>query len=374
MEKRAKWVTRACLLLLLIAVGLGGFFYGKAKEGSRFEEEKKLNILLHRSDLDGLGEIKETIYVTGHKSPDSDTVGSSIAYAALLRALGYDAVPVLLGPVNHESAYILQAAGLEAPALLEDASGLTMVLVDHSEYTQSANGLKDAKIISIIDHHGDGSVITANPLIYDARPIGSAATVTWLQYRDYGVEPDRQSAVMMMGAILSDTKNLQSGTTTFADREAVKVLSKLGGVTDTDAFYQDMNKALLSYEGKTDEEIFFTDYKEYEIGGKRVSVGNVNAYDEETAKDLAARMKTVMPLTKPSTGMDMCFAMVSILHDDLSVTYLVPSDEAADEVLRTAFGDRAHYDGTSYKIEPCASRKAVFIPAITDVLEAYPKE
>ena len=115
-----------------------------------------------------------------------------------------------------------------------------MVLVDHSEYTRSANGLKDAKIISIIDHHGDGSVITANPLIYDARPIGSAATVTWLQYRDYGVEPDRQSAVMMMGAILSDTKNLQSGTTTFADREAVKVLSKLGGVTDTDAFYQDM--------------------------------------------------------------------------------------------------------------------------------------
>lgn len=374
MEKSAKWVTRACLLLLLIAVGLGGFFFGKAKEGSRFEEEKKLNILLHRSDLDGLGEIKETIYVTGHKSPDSDTVGSSIAYAALLRALGYDAVPALLGPVNHESAYILQAAGLEAPALLEDASGLTMVLVDHSEYTQSANGLKDAKIISIIDHHGDGSVITANPLIYDARPIGSAATVTWLQYRDYGVEPDRQSAVMMMGAILSDTKNLQSGTTTFADREAVKVLSKLGGVTDTDAFYQDMNKALLSYEGKTDEEIFFTDYKEYEIGGKRVSVGNVNAYDEETAKDLAARMKTVMPLTKPSTGMDMCFAMVSILHDDLSVTYLVPSDEAADEVLRTAFGDRAHYDGTSYKIEPYASRKAVFIPAITDVLEAYPKE
>lgn len=374
MEKRAKWVTRACLLLLLIAVGLGGFFFGKAKEGSRFEEEKKLNILLHRSDLDGLGEIKETIYVTGHKSPDSDTVGSSIAYAALLRALGYDAVPVLLDPVNHESAYILQAAGLEAPALLEDASGLTMVLVDHSEYTQSANGLKDAKIISIIDHHGDGSVITANPLIYDARPIGSAATVTWLQYRDYGVEPDRQSAVMMMGAILSDTKNLQSGTTTFADREAVKVLSKLGGVTDTDAFYQDMYKALLSYEGKTDEEIFFTDYKEYEIGGKRVSVGNVNAYDEETAKDLAARMKTVMPLIKPSTGMDMCFAMVSILHDDLSVTYLVPSDEAADEVLRTAFGDRAHYDGTSYKIEPYASRKAVFIPAITDVLEAYPKE
>ena len=249
-----------------------------------------------------------------------------------------------------------------------------MILVDHSEYTQSADGMRDAKVIGIIDHHGDGSVATANPLIYDARPIGSAATITWLRYRNYGIEPDRQCAIMMMGAILSDTKNLQSGTTTFADREAVKALSKRGGISDTDAFYQEMYRALLSYEGKTDEEIFFTDYKEYDIGGRKVSVGNVNAYDEETAKDLAARMRTAMPLTKASTGMDMSFAMVSILHDDVSVTYLVSSDEAAEEVLQTAFGDKAVYDGTSWRIEPYASRKAVFIPAITGILESYPKE
>ena len=370
----SRWITILCVLILLAAAGIGGFFLGKAGEAGRYQEEAKLTVLLNRSDLDGLGEIEGTIYVTGHKSPDSDTVGSSIAYAALLRELGYDAVPVVLGPVNHESAYILEAAGLEVPELLEDASGLNMILVDHSEYTQSANGMKDAKILSIIDHHGDGSVMTASPLIYDARPIGSASTITWLRYRNYGIVPDRQSAIMLMGAILSDTKNLQSGTTTFADREAVRVLSELGGISDTDAFYQEMYKALLSYEGKTDEEIFFTDYKEYEIGGRKVSVGNVNAYDEETAKDLAARMRAVMPLTKPSTGMDMCFAMISILHDDISVTYLVPSDEAAEEVLQTAFGDQAVYDGTSWKVEPYASRKAVFIPAITDVLESYPKE
>jgi len=312
--------------------------------------------------------------VTGHKSPDSDTVGSSIAYAALLRGLGYDAVPVLLGPLNHESEYILNAAGLEAPELLEDASGLNMVLVDHSEYTQSANGLEKANILMIVDHHGTGAVTTGNPLIYDARPIGSAATITWLRYRSYGIEPDRSCAIMMMGAILSDTKNLQSGTTTFADREAVKVLSGIGGITDVDAFYQGQYKALLSYEGKTDEEIFFTDYKEYNIGGKKVSVGNANAYDEETAKDLVARMRAVMPAARDKAGMDMSFAMVSILHDDLSVTWLVPSDEAAEEVLRAAFGDRAVQDGEAWRIEPYASRKAVFIPAITTLLEAAAKE
>ena len=374
MKQKSRITAIICILILIAAAGVGGFFLGKNKEAERFQEETNLNIQLNRSDLKDLEEIEGTIYVTGHKSPDSDTVGSSIAYAALLRALGYDAVPVVLGNVNHESAYVLDAAGLETPELLEDAAGLNMILVDHSEYAQSAEGMKDAKIISIIDHHGDGTVMSANPLIYDARPVGSTATIVWLRYRNYGIQPDRQSAIMMLGAILSDTKNLQPNASTFADREAVKVLSELGGITDIDAFYQEMYKALLSYEGMTDEEIFFTDYKEYEIGSRKVSVGSINAYDEETAKDLAARMRKTMPLTKPSTGMDMSFAMVSIQHDDISVTYLVPSDEAEEEVLKAAFGNEAVYDGTSWRIEPCVSRKAAFIPAITDVLESYPKE
>lgn len=374
MKQKSRITAIICILILIAAAGVGGFFLGKNKEAERFQEETNLNIQLNRSDLKELEEIEGTIYVTGHKSPDSDTVGSSIAYAALLRALGYDAVPVVLGNVNHESAYILDAAGLETPELLEDAAGLNMILVDHSEYAQSAEGMKDAKIISIIDHHGDGTVMSANPLIYDARPVGSTATIVWLRYRNYGIQPDRQSAIMMLGAILSDTKNLQPNASTFADREAVKVLSELGGITDIDAFYQEMYKALLSYEGMTDEEIFFTDYKEYEIGSRKVSVGSINAYDEETARDLAARMRKTMPLTKPSTGMDMSFAMVSIQHDDISVTYLVPSDEAEEEVLKAAFGNEAVYDGTSWRIEPCVSRKAAFIPAITDVLESYPKE
>ena len=374
MKQKSRVPAIICILILIAAAGVGGFFLGKNKEAERFQEETNLNIQLNRRDLKELEEIEGTIYVTGHKSPDSDTVGSSIAYAALLRALGYDAVPVVLGNVNHESAYILDAAGLETPELLEDAAGLNMILVDHSEYAQSAEGMKDAKIISIIDHHGDGTVMSANPLIYDARPVGSTATIVWLRYRNYGIQPDRQSAIMMLGAILSDTKNLQPNASTFADREAVKVLSELGGITDIDAFYQEMYKALLSYEGMTDEEIFFTDYKEYEIGSRKVSVGSINAYDEETARDLAARMRKTMPLTKPSTGMDMSFAMVSIQHDDISVTYLVPSDEAEEEVLKAAFGNEAVYDGTSWRIEPCVSRKAAFIPAITDVLESYPKE
>ena len=79
--------------------------------------------------MTGLGKIDGTIYVTGHKSPDADTVGCSIAYAALLRKLGYDAVPVVLGDINNETRYVLEAAGIETPRLLEDASACNMILV-----------------------------------------------------------------------------------------------------------------------------------------------------------------------------------------------------------------------------------------------------
>ena len=374
MNQKKRWITICSVLILLAAMGIGGFFLGKTTEERYYQQEKALNILLNRSDLEGLGEIEGTIYVTGHKSPDSDTVGSAIGYASLLQKMGYDAVPVVLGDINHETAYILEAGGLEVPKRLEDASGLNMILVDHSEYTQSADGLKDANIISIIDHHGDGAVTTGNQLIYDARPLGSTATIVWIRYRNYGVELDQKTAFALLGAILSDTKNLSSNTTTSADREALTVLSSIAGVSDLEALYQGMFKASLSYGGMSDEEIFFSDYKEYENGGKKYSIGCINAYDDETAKDLVARMETAVPPLLPSTGMDMAFAQVGIFHDDISVTYLVPFGEGANEIIETAFGDKVTFDGSSYRLEPGISRKQVLVPAITDILESYPKE
>ena len=373
-KQKARWISFGCLLALLVVVGIGGFLLGKKAEAGNYQKEKELNILLNRSDLEGLGEIEGTIYVTGHRSPDSDTVGSSIAYASLLQALGYDAVPIVLGKIKPETAFILDAAGLETPELMEEVSGQNMILVDHSEYTQSAEGLSDANIISIIDHHGDGAVTTGNQLIYDARPLGSTATIIWIRYRNYGVELDKKTALVMIGSILSDTANLQSNNTTSADREAVKALNDIAGIPDTDAFYQEMYKASLSYDGMSDGEIFLSDYKEYESGGTNYSIGCINVYDEEDAEEMAERMKKTLPWTLRTTGMDMSFAQISIFHDGISVTFLVPSDDEAKEVIEEAFGDRAVFDGTSFRIEPGISRKKDLVPAITDVLMGHPNK
>lgn len=368
----------ACAVLALIvaagAAGTGGFLIGRNSAESTYRSEHELNIRLNRSDLDGLGEIKGTIYVTGHKSPDSDTVGSSVAYADLLQQLGYDAKAVVLDNINRETEYILNKAGMDVPEILDDASGKNMVLVDHSEYTQSVNGLENATIISIIDHHNDGAVTTGNQIIYDARPLGSTATIIWLRYRNYGLEPDKQIAAVMLGAILSDTDNLISVATTFADREAVKALSDIADIHDTDTFYEEMHKAKLSYDGMADEDIFFIDYKEYEAGGTKYSIGIIEVYDEESARDMAERMKNVMPYVLKVTGMDMAFAKISASREDTFINYIVPSDDTAAQVIKSAFGDKAVPDGVSYVFRESMSRKKVMVPAITEVLEANPKK
>ena len=366
-------IGTAICIACIVAAGCGGFIIGKRSADKQYQAGSATAIEINRSDFQLFEAAEKPIYVTGHKSPDSDTVGCAIGYAKLLEKLGYDAEPIVLGQINNETKYILNTAGVKEPKLMEDVSGCSMVLVDHSEYTQAADGLENAQILGIIDHHGVGTVTTGSPLLYEGHPFGSAATIVWMCYQKYGVQPDPQTAFVMMGAILSDTRNLQSNTT-FADREALKALSSLAGMTDTDAFYQEMYKAAVSYEGMTDEEIYFSDYKEYEKGGRTFAIACMNAYDEVGAKELAERMKNVLPDALASTGMEMAFVQINIMRDDVSCTYFLPSDETADEVLQAAFQDETVYDGTLYKHEPCASRKSDIVPAITSVLEGYPKE
>lgn len=368
MKHTKQWVALGCAVLLIIITGLCCFFVGKEYEAAQNRKERELNVLLNRSELEGLGDIEGKIYVTGHKSPDSDTVCSSIAYAALLQKLGYDATPVVLGDVNKETALILKKAGAETPAMMNDASGLNFVLVDHSSYSQSADGIEKANIISIIDHHNDGSVQTGNQLVYDARPLGSTATIIWIRYRNYGVEIDKQTAFLLVGAILSDTGNFQSATTTTADREAVKALCDFAEISDTDALYRDMYKESISYEGMSDEEIFYSDYKEYETAGKKYSIGCISVYDENDAKDMSERMKKIVPTAATASGMDMAFAQINIFHDGISRTFIVPSDDNATDVIRSAFPD-VTFDGVSFNFNPGMSRKQVLVPAIIHVLE-----
>ncbi len=344
------------------------------KTPEQISDKEQLIYTLNRGVMEKLNLVDGPIYVIGHRSPDSDTVCGAIAWARFLCLLGYDAEAAVTQEVNRETAYILKEAGAEAPPVLEDASGKNVFLVDHSEYIQAAEGMADAHIVGVIDHHGVGSVTTGHQVAYEARPLGATATLIWLNYLNCGFEPDRVTAQLLLGAVLSDTMNLTGSTTTQADRLAVPALAELAGVADTETFYRELHAESLSREGLSGEEILFSDYKEYEVNGVRFGIGLITAADEEDAAELAQLMKEAMTDGLRATGMDLIYASIRVQNGEEKTDYIVPADERSRLMIEAAFPHFDEYDGTAFTFRGGLGRKTLFVPGLTDYLNMVPHE
>ena len=376
MKKGTKTIVVVALLVIMAcALAAGGYFIGKTAGEKPLLEARERLYTLNRASIANMSIENGPVYVIGHRSPDSDTICSAIAYARLLNMLGYPAEAAANGNVNKERAYILKEAGVEAPQILENAAGKSIFLVDHSEYAQATEGMQDAHIVGILDHHGVGSVTTGQQLVYEAKPIGATATIVWLDYLNYGLAIDKPTATLLLGAILSDTTNLTGTTVTEADRQAVTDLSGLAGIKDVGAFYLGLHAEALSYEGMRDEEILFSDYKEYETAGVKYGIGLANAIDEEHAKVLAERMKDALPKGFESVQVDLLFASVGIRENGKKIDYVVPCEGQSKETFEAAFPNYDEYDGTAYIFRNGGlGRKTKFVPGLTDYLNVQSQE
>ena len=375
MKKLLSMILMLSLALTVAFAEDTGAARGEAKTIEYYQAALERLYMLNRASIANMSIGDGPVYVIGHRSPDSDTICSAIAYARLLNLLGYPAEAAANGQVNKETAYILKTAGVEAPPVLEDAAGKSIFLVDHSEYAQATEGMQDAHIVGILDHHGVGSVTTGQQLVYEAKPIGAAATIVWLDYLNYGLEIDKTTATLLLGAILSDTTNLTGTTVTEADRHAVSDLAALAGIGDVDAFYLALHAEALSYEGMSDEEILFSDYKEYETSGVKYGIGLVNAIDEDTARALVERMKETLPKAFETLRVDLLYASVGIRENGAKIDYIVPCEELSKDVFEAAFPNFDEFDGTAYIFRNGGlGRKTKFVPGLTDYLNAHPRE
>ena len=375
MERKSN--TFILILLILLGFVIGGIAYNQGRKIALKESLEKQQLLqqLNRDSIEKLDvEDGKTIYVIGHKNPDSDTVISAIAYARLLNMLGYDAQARISEPINRETAYILKHADVEVPEELLDASAENIFLVDHSEYAQSIEGMQDAHIVGILDHHGVGTVSTGNQVLYEAKPIGSTATIIWIDYLNYGLEIDKTTAHILLGALLSDTTNLTVTSTTKADILAKQELSKLALIDDPDQFYLELHKEALSYEGMSNEEILFYDYKEYEASGIKYGIGLVNSIDEQSSKQLAEKMKDALSTGFSSKEVDLMYASVGIRENNQKIDYIIPANELSESILKNAFPDYDEYDGTSYIYRKGLGRKSKFVPGLNDYLATHPHD
>ena len=222
------------------------------------------------------------ILVFGHKSPDTDSIMSSIVMADLEKYLGNDTgVACRLGDINKETAYALKYLKVDAPKYIESIDeGTSVILVDHNEFTQSVNGIEKAKIKKVIDHHRICGFQTAEPLFYMAEPVGCTSTILFEIYKTNNIEINPTIAGLMLSAIISDTLLLKSPTTTIKDIKAVEELAKIANI-DYKTYGLDMLKAGTDLSDYSAEELLEIDAKCVDMNGNKVKVAQVNTVDIE---------------------------------------------------------------------------------------------
>ncbi|HEO7677060.1 TPA: manganese-dependent inorganic pyrophosphatase [Streptococcus agalactiae] len=233
------------------------------------------------------------ILVFGHQNPDSDAIGSSVAFAYLAKeAWGLDTEAVALGTPNEETAYVLDYFGVQAPRVVESAKAEgveTVILTDHNEFQQSISDIKDVTVYGVVDHHRVANFETANPLYMRLEPVGSASSIVYRMFKENGVSVPKELAGLLLSGLISDTLLLKSSTTHASDIPVAKELAELAGV-NLEEYGLEMLKAGTNLSSKTAAELIDIDAKTFELNGEAVRVAQVNTVD---INDILARQEEI---------------------------------------------------------------------------------
>ena len=301
------------------------------------------------------------ILIFGHKNPDTDTICSSIVYNNLKRIQGMDSEAVRLGEINDETKYALEYFNVSLPRLVEEVEeGQNVILVDHNEFQQSANGIEKAVIREVIDHHRIANFETAAPLYYRAEPLGCTATILKKIYEEQNANIDKLMAGLMLSAIISDSLLFKSPTCTLQDKVAAEELAKIAEV-DAQEYGLAMLKAGASTTDKTAETLISLDAKEFVLGADKLVVAQINTVDANEVAERKEELVKAINVELSSKGLAAyVFVITNILTSDSEVLVL---GEKQDKVA-AAFGKTLENDFMT--LEGVVSRKKQVVPQITE--------
>ena len=303
-----------------------------------------------------------TIYITGHKNPDTDTIMSAMVMANLENKLGNNAKAVRLGNINKETEYVFKFLGIEQPDFIEDVNdGQEIILVDHNEATQSVNNLSNANVKKIVDHHAI-NFTTSNPVYYRAEPVGCTSTVLYKMYKENDVEISKDIATMMLSAIISDTLLFKSPTCTAEDKAIAEKLAKIAGV-DAEVYGTDLLKAGTDLSEYTPEQIINIDSKLFEKDGKRFKIAQINTADLDSIFKDKVYFEAAINNEIQKENLDLyMFAATDIINSNSKIISL-GNDSA---VVEKAYG--VTLDNNTALLENVVSRKKQMLPGILDNL------
>lgn len=299
------------------------------------------------------------ILVAGHKSPDTDSIGSAIACAYLYTQTGHEAKAVRAGGINKETRFALQSFGLTEPPLCEGfTAGQPVVLVDHNERKQSIDGVQDADVIALIDHHRLGDFETEKPIHITVEPVGCTATILFQMFERAHVQIPQEIAGMMLSAIISDTLLFRSPTCTELDRLAVKALARLADV-DYEEYGMNMLKAGADISDSPIAQWVQTDKKEFSADDRTFSVAQLSVMDTVDVLARREELRTLMEADRNAHGYVASFLMVTdILKEETDLLFVGD----VDAWVARAFGATAQ-DG-SIHLPGVMSRKKQIVPPL----------
>lgn len=268
--------------------------------------------------------------------------------------------------LNKDGKYL----GMISRRNLLGAKGKQIILVDHNEKNQAVDGLENADIQEIIDHHKLGTVETISPVFFRNQPVGCTATIVYQMYHENNVEIDKATAGMLCSAIISDTLLFRSPTCTPIDKMAATELAKIAEI-DMDRYAADMFSAGSNLRGKSNEEIFYQDFKLFNSGKISYGVGQISSLNADELTELKDRLLPFLKKPHKEHGVDMIFFMLTnILTESTS---LLCEGEGAEDLIRLAFhmenaGDDA--EANVVELPGVVSRKKQLIPSIMIASEA----
>lgn len=234
------------------------------------------------------------------------------------------------------------------------------VLVDHNETKQAIDDIDSAEIIEIVDHHRIGGFKTASPISITTMVVGATATIITNKFMEDGIKIDPKLAGLLLGAILSDTMNFKSPTTTILDKEIASKLEKISKV-NSDELYKEIVKHGQSLGSRKTIDILYDDYKNYDINGIKIGISQATCKDEEEYLQVKDSLDITMLEACKTRGLDLMICMLTDPNGRGS--YLITSGERK-ELISGIYPDRKENNFVSKLM----SRKKQLLPEVIKAL------
>lgn len=248
---------------------------------------------------------------------------------------------------------------------LIDMDKKQMILVDHNEADQAIAGINEVEVMEIIDHHKLGTIETIKPVIVRNQPVGCTATIIYQMYVENNIEISATMAGLLCSAIISDTLLFRSPTCTVLDKMVACKLAEIAGI-DPEAHAKAMFDAGSDLKSKSNEEIFYQDFKKFKAGDKSFGVGQITSMNTEELKTLAEKLKPFLEVARKKEDADMIFFLLTDILGENS--YVIYAGQEAGEVISQGFNREPENGGVL--LEGVVSRKKQFVPVMMGMMMA----